>query len=125
MDCDEDFLNEDEFRLHNKQKHDIPPSKKIKENQAKKDQGSGDTEPMDIEYFRNTSSHGMKRLAAKKPMPMVDLVKEEWPGRIIINVKPDGACVSRAISVGLWKTENHWVPLAKATNEAIIQRWDI
>lgn len=32
--CDEEFLNEDDFRLHNKQKHDIPPSKKIKENQG-------------------------------------------------------------------------------------------
>ena len=121
-DCDEDFLNEDDFRLHNNQKHGILPSKKIRENQDQKP--SGGTEDMDIEYFRNTSANGMKRLAAKKPMPVVDLINEEWPGRIIINVKADGTCVARAISVTLWKSENHWIPLAKATNEAIIQRWD-
>ena len=116
--CDEEFLNGDEFRLHNKQKHDIPPSKKVKENQ-------GDTESMDIEYFRNTSANGMKSLAAKRPMKIVELIKEEFPGRFIMNVEADGACLSRAMSVPLWKNQNHWMPLAKATNEAIIQRWDI
>ena len=75
--------------------------------------------------IRNTSSNGMKRLAANRPMSMVDLVNEEFPGRIIINVKPDGACVFRAVGVCLWKSENHWMHLAEATNEAIIQKWDL
>ena len=52
-----------------------------------------------------------------------DYLKSYYPGRDVVNVAPDGGCMTRAVAFCLFKDDEHWALLSKAINEFIRENW--
>ena len=48
-----------------------------------------------------------------------DFIMRFYPGRKVINVEPDGGCMTRSVAFCLFKDDKHWTLLSKAINEFI------
>ena len=120
--CDEGFSNEDNFYLHISKVHDVPPSKK-----AKNDEVSND-DLIITDTKKDETSNGSLEKGKINSAPantvIADYVKQYWKGKVIVNVGGDGACMVRAISLQLFKSEEHFYVLSRAINKNILEHWD-
>ena len=54
-----------------------------------------------------------------------DYLKSYYPGKDVVNVAPDGSCMTRAVAFCLFKDDEHWALLSKAINEFIRENWPL
>ena len=133
--CNEGFPNEDEFYLHISRVHDIPPFKKAKNSESpnrvdelvvsetkKHDLIVNDTK---IDESSIGSLKEGKINAAPANTVIADYVNQNCDGKVIFNVSGDGACMARAISLQLFKSEEHFYVISRAINKNILDHWDI
>ena len=52
-----------------------------------------------------------------------DYLKENYPGKVLVPVPGDGACLPRAASIPLFKGKNDWIVISKGINKYIRNNW--
>ena len=62
---------------------------------------------------------------SQKMLETDEYLKRYYPGRELINVAPDGGCMSRAIAFCLFKDDEHWKWISKAVNDFIRENFPL
>ena len=147
--CGESFESESKLDKHHRKNHSVdginfrpnktlngvPPAKKIKEgqplNDAPKNASSSSQEPMDqdtIVVAAMKAAIDAEMITESLEVPknelrLDDLIRKNYPGRIIVNVKSDGGCMPRAASIPLFKDDTDWMAVSRAINKYIREHW--
>ena len=136
----EDGIN---YRLNKTPISGIPPSKKVKKIDDSMKNVAPSNELMDAENVvpanepMDTQTIEVAALRAALASDMIDqnlqvpnrkilvtdYLRENYPGKIVVNVAADGGCLPRAASVPLFKGDYDWIVISKAINKYIRNNW--
>mgnify|MGYP003328724316 FL=1 len=119
---------------HNNGSDAIPPMKKVKEADLPADVAMKNLDeinpiPADTETIEVAA---MQAALAADVLDHSQLhiktdtyLKYHYPGRVVVTVDPDGACMPRAVGVCLFKDDEHWTLLSKSINKFIRENWPL
>ena len=118
------------FRLNKLPKNGSPPTKKPKEFDSipatKTDTPMDTNEKIEVAAMRAALASDMIDQNLQVPNPKVRadaFLQENYPGRIVVNVPGDGACMPRAACVPLFKNDSDWIAVSRAINKFIRENW--
>mgnify|MGYP001452764759 FL=1 len=134
--CNEFFDCEIKLKKHELGHHPnaIPPAKKIREtnlpvdvpmkNLDQKNPSPADTETIEVAAMKAALAADVLD-QSQLYIKAEDYLRYHFPGRSVVNVDPDGACMPRAVAVCLFKDDEHWTLLSKSVNRFIRENWPL